>query len=130
MASSNFSADIATWAERTKRRMEEVANLSAQRLAGAIVEATPVASGELVNSFRVSVPPRQSRDAEGSNEGQPVDLAGLGVPLGGMIHMGFTAPHAAAVEYGKDGQAGQGMVRLAARQWPDIVERAARDSAD
>ncbi|NKJ38787.1 HK97 gp10 family phage protein [Rhizobium sp. SG570] len=130
MASSNFSADIAAWAERTKRRMEEVANLSAQRLAGAIVEATPVASCELVNSFRVSAPPRQSRDAEGSNEGQPVDLAGLGVPLGGMIHMGFTAPHAAAVEYGKDGQAGQGMVRLAARQWPDIVERAARDSAD
>ncbi|MBB3381795.1 MULTISPECIES: HK97 gp10 family phage protein [unclassified Rhizobium] len=130
MASSNFSADIAAWAERTKKRMEEVANLSAQRLAEAIVEATPVASGELVNSFRVSAPPRQSRDAEGSDEGQPVDLVGLGVPLGGMIHMGFTAPHAAAVEYGKDGQAGQGMVRLAARQWPDIVERAARDTAD
>ncbi|GES45817.1 hypothetical protein RsS62_50690 [Rhizobium dioscoreae] len=105
-------------------------NLSAQRLAEAIVEATPVASGELVNSFRVSAPPRQIADTEGSDEGQPINLAGLGVPLGGMIHMGFTAPHAAAVEYGKDGQAGQGMVRLAARQWPDIVERAVRDPAD
>ncbi|MBB6484863.1 HK97 gp10 family phage protein [Rhizobium lusitanum] len=130
MASSNFSVDIAAWAERTKKRMEEVVNLSTQRLAEAIVEATPVASGELVNSFRVSVPPRQSGDTEGSDEGQPVNLAGLSAPLGGMIHMGFTAPHAAAVEYGKDGQAGQGMVRLAARQWPDIVERAARDTAD
>lgn len=130
MASSNFSNDIAAWAERTKNRMEEVVNLSAQRLAEAIVDATPIASGELVNSFRVSAPPRQNGDAEGSNESQPVDLAGLGVPLGGLIHMGFTAPHAAAVEYGTDGQAGQGMVRLAARQWPDIVASAARDTTD
>lgn len=130
MASSNFSNDIAAWSERTKKRMQDVVNLSAQRLAEAIVEATPVASGELVNSFRVSAPPRQSGDAEGKDDGQPVNLAGLGVPLGGMIHMGFTAPHAATVEYGRDGQAGQGMVRLAAKQWPDIVERAARDLAD
>lgn len=118
------------WSPRKTGRNTLSVNLSAQRLAEAIVEATPVASGELVNSFRVSAPPRQSADAEGSNEGQSVNLAGLGVPLGGMIHMGFTAPHATAVEYGKDGQAGQGMVRLAARQWPDIVERAARDPAD
>jgi hypothetical protein len=130
MASSNFSTDIAAWAERTKKRMEEVVNLSTQRLAEAIVEATPVASGELVNSFRVSAPPRQSGDAEESNEGQSVNLAGLGVPLGGMIHMGFSAPHAAAVEYGTDGQAGQGMVRLAAKTWPEIVERAARNTMD
>lgn len=126
MASSSFSNDIAAWAERTKRRMEEVVNLSAQRLAEAIVEATPVASGELANSFQVSASPRQGGDADG----QPVHLAGLGVPLGGMIHMGFTAPHAAAVEYGNDGQAGQGMVRLAAQAWPDIVASTARDTAD
>ncbi len=130
MASSNFSADIAAWAERTKKLMEEVVNLSAQRLAEAIVEATPAVSGELVNSFQVSASPLQSGDTEGADEGQPVNLAGLGAPLGGLLHMGFTAPHAAAVEYGKDGQAGQGMVRLAARQWPEIVERAARDTAD
>lgn len=125
MASSNFPTDIAAWAERTKKRMAEVVNLSAQRLAEAIVEATPVASGELANSFQVSASPLQSGDAEG----QQVNLAGLGVPLGGMIYMGFTAPQAAEIEYGKDGQAGQGMVRLAAQEWPDIVERAARDTA-
>ncbi|NTF42550.1 hypothetical protein A6U86_15700 [Rhizobium sp. AC27/96] len=130
MASSNFSNDIAAWAERTKKRMEEVVNLSTQRLAGAVVEATPLASGELVNSFRVSAPSRQSEDVEGAAEGHQVDLAGLGVPMGGLIHMGFTAPHAAEVEYGNDGQAGQGMVRLAAQAWPDIVASAARDTTD
>ncbi|WP_267550079.1 HK97 gp10 family phage protein [Rhizobium rhizogenes] len=130
MASSNFSTDIAAWAERTKKRMEEVVNLSAQRLAEAIVEATPAATGELVNSFQVSASPLQREDAGGEGEGRQVDLAGLGVPLGGLIHMGFTAPHAAEVEYGKDGQAGQGMVRLAARAWPDIVASAARDTTD
>ncbi|NLR96621.1 HK97 gp10 family phage protein [Rhizobium sp. P38BS-XIX] len=130
MASSNFSADIAAWAERTKTRMEEVVNLSAQRLAEAIVEATPAVSGELTNSFRVSAAPLQSGDAEGADEGQSVDLAGLGVPLGGLIHLGFTASHAAEVEYGKDGQAGQGMVRLAAQTWPDIVASVARDTTD
>lgn len=126
MASPNFSAEIAAWAERAKKRMEEVVNLSAQRLAEVIVEATP-ASGELANSFQVSTSPLQSGDA-GRSDGQPVNLAGLGVPLGGMIYMGFTAPEAAEVEYGKDGRVGQGMVRLAAQQWPDIVERAARDT--
>ncbi|MFT4184437.1 MAG: HK97 gp10 family phage protein [Rhizobium sp.] len=129
MASSNFSADIAAWAERTRKRMEEVVNLSTQRLAEAIVEATPASSGELVNSFQVSASPLQGGDA-GRSDGQSVDLAGLSVPLGGMIYMGFNAPHAAEVEYGRDGQAGQGMVRLAAQQWPDIVERAARDTMD
>ncbi|MGV1789179.1 HK97 gp10 family phage protein [Rhizobium sp. A37_96] len=130
MASSSFSTDIAAWAERTKKRMEEVVNLSTQRLAEAMVEATPAVSGELVNSFQISASPLQSGDAEGADEGQPVDLAGLGVPRGGLIHMGFTAPHAATVEYGNDGQSGQGMVRLAAQAWPDIVASAARDSAD
>ena len=130
MASSNFSTDIAAWAERTKKRMEEVVNLSTQRLAATIVEATPAVSGELTNSFRVSAAPLQSGDAEGADEGQSVDLAGLGVPLGGLIHMGFTASHAAEVEYGRDGQAGQGMVRLAAQAWPAIVASAARDTTD
>ncbi len=130
MASSNFSADIAAWAERTKKRMEEVVNLSTQRLAEAIVEATPAATGELVNSFQVSALPLQREDAEGEGEGRQVDLAGLGVSLGGLIHMGFTAPHAATVEYGNDGQAGQGMVRLAAQAWPDIVASTARETAD
>lgn len=130
MASSNFSNDIAAWAERTKKRMEEVVNLSTQRLAEAIVEATPATTAELVNSFQVSASPLQREAAEGEGDGRQVDLAGLGVPLGGLIHMGFTASHAAEVEYGKDGQAGQGMVRLAAQAWPDIVASAARDTTD
>lgn len=129
MASPDFSTAVAGWAERTKRRMQDVVNLSAQRLADAIVEATPASSGELAKSFQVSASPLQATDAEQSAGGQAVNLAGLGVPLGGMIYMGFTAPHAAEVEYGRDGQAGQGMVRLAAQAWPEIVERAARDTA-
>lgn len=128
MASSDFSTAIAAWAEQTKKRMEDVVDLSAQRLAEAIIGATPVSSGELADSFRVSGSPLQGGDT--AADGQAVNLVGLGVPLGGIIYMGFTAPHAAAVEYGKDGEAGQGMVRLAAREWPDIVERAARETAD
>jgi len=135
MASSDFSATIAAWAEKTKQRMEDVVQTSVQLLSEAVVERTPDASGTLVNSFQVSgsaMPVMHAgasaADApDGSNAGA-VNLAALGVPLGGKIYVGFTAPYAAEVEYGRDGKAGAGMVRLAAQEWQDIVGRAVRET--
>jgi hypothetical protein len=128
MASSDFSASIAAWAEKTKRRMEDVIQTSTRLLAETVIERTPDASGVLVNSLQVSGSAMPVMRAGASGEdAEAVNLATLSVPLGGMIYMGFTAPYAAEVEYGRDGRAGHGMVRRAAQEWRDIVERAVRE---
>ncbi|MDL2397458.1 HK97 gp10 family phage protein [Rhizobium mayense] len=135
MASSDFSATIAAWAEKTKQRMEDVVQTSIQLLAEAVVERTPDTGGTPVNSFQVSgsampVMHAGAADADAPDGSKPeaVNLAVLSVPLGGKIYMGFTAPYAAEIEYGRDGQAGAGMVRLAAQEWQDIVGRAVRET--
>lgn len=135
MASSDFSATIAAWAEKTKQRMEDVVETSVRLLAEAVVERTPDTGGALVNSFQVSgsaMPVMHAgvsaADAPDGSNAEPVNLAALSVPLGGKIYMGFTAPYAAEIEYGRDGKAGAGMVRLAAQEWQDIVERAVRET--
>ena len=135
MASSDFSASIAAWAEKTKRRMEDVVQTSTRLLAETVIERTPDASGALVNSFQVSGSAMpvvnagaSSGDASSDSDAEAVNAAGLGVPLGGMIYMGFTAPYAAEVEYGRDGEAGHGMVRRAAQEWRDIVGQAVRET--
>ncbi|MBB5573305.1 MULTISPECIES: hypothetical protein [Rhizobium] len=139
MASSNFSDAVSAWVEKTKRRMEDVVHTSATRLAEAVIEGTPDDSGALVHSFQASASEipvlRSGQSSDTAPAGSygfdagPVNLAILGVPLGGRIYMGFTAPYAAAVEYGVDGKAGAGMVRLAAQRWSDTVEQAVRETA-
>lgn len=129
MASSDFSASVAAWAEKTKRRMEDVVQTSTRLLAETVIEQTPNASGALVNSFQVSGSAMPVMQAGGSGEdAEAVNPATLSVPLGGMIYMGFTEPYAAEVEYGRDGRAGHGMVRRAAQEWRDIVEQAVRET--
>jgi hypothetical protein len=139
MASSNFSAAVSAWVEKTKRRMEDVVHTSSRLLAEAVVEGTPDDGGALAQSFRVSgsaisvlragaSPDTASAGSYGFDAGS-VNLAILGVPLGGKIYMGFTAPYAAAIEFGTEGKSGAGMVRLAAQRWSDIVEQAVRETA-
>jgi len=139
MGSSDFSATVSAWVEKTKRRMEDVVHTSSRLLAEAVVEGTPDDGGALAQSFRVSgsaIPvlragasPDPASAGSFGFDAAPVNQAIFGVPLGGMIYMGFTAPHAAAVEFGTEGKAGAGMVRLAAQQWSDIVEQAVRETA-
>ena len=139
MGSSDFSATVSAWVEKTKQRMEDVVHTSSRLLAEAVVEGTPDDSGALVHSFRASgsvisvmqagaSPDPASAGGYGFDAGA-VNLAILGVPFGGMIYMGFTAPYAAAAEFGTSGKAGAGMVRLAAQRWSDIVEQAVRETA-
>ncbi len=50
MASSNFSAAVSAWVEKTKRRMEDVVHTSSRLLAEAVVEGTPDDGGALAQS--------------------------------------------------------------------------------
>lgn len=131
MASSPFASSVADWASRTKQKLEDVVHASSQLVAEAIIEGTPDRNGALARSFQVSgssMPVMRAgvSTGNGSHAGS-VNPAILGVPLGGTIYMGFTAPYAAEVEYGANGRNGHAMVRLAAQRWSEIVEQAVRE---
>ncbi|MDE1996777.1 MAG: HK97 gp10 family phage protein [Rhizobiaceae bacterium] len=132
MSSSSFSSSVADWVRRTKQTMEDVVHLSSERLAEAVVAGTPEPNGALAASFQASgssMPVMRAAVSTGDGfDAGAFSQAILGIPFGGSIYMGFTAPYAAKVEYGVNSRNGYGMVRLAAQRWPDIVEQAATET--
>ena len=57
-------------------------------------------------------------------EAAPYALVINGAELGDTIYASFVASYAAHVEYGAEGRAGHGMVRLAAQNWQQNVNQA------
>jgi hypothetical protein len=128
MAQQSFSATIDAWVAQTEGRLLAVFQTSTQFVIEDVIARTPVDTGFLRASLVVSangpVPMSRTPDAGGSLETQSYDLAIAGAGLGSAIYATFGAVYAAHVEYGAQGRAGRGMVRLAAQAWPQHVERA------
>lgn len=142
-----FTASIEAWSEKALRNADLVVKQSAQDVGiamtrpkdgivrGAAFEegVVPVDEGELINSVIVQVGGQTT--GRGGNESPPDFVAALaGIATGATILIGFTAPHARAIEYGfnpgddtdtdyqGDNQVpGRFMVRLAVQQWQAIV---------
>lgn len=133
MARLNFAAQVDAWAKQTQQRMEAVFRTSAQKVIENVIELTPVDTGFLRASLTVTTGAmptinRSAQPAEGAKyEPQPYALAIAGAQLGQTISAGFVASYAAHVEYGANGRAGRGMVRLAAQNWPQHVAEATRE---
>lgn len=127
-----FTAQMQTFADRAKEKLELVVKQSAQdvfELATTTqpgVEATggsfevgkvPVDTGLLINSFQIGL-----NGGQGGNAGG-VDLVVAGMNLGDSVTGVFTAEYARAVEYGTSKMVGRFYVLSAANQWQAIVSR-------
>ena len=127
---ASFSAQVAAFVAKSEKRMEMVVKESAQRVGLAVKDRVPVDTGFLRASFMASTSSmplidRNARPGSGpiADGGEQIALVIAGASLGQPIYLGFVAGYAAHVEYGANGRAGIGMVRLAAQQWPSIVNQ-------
>lgn len=135
MTDLSFAAQVDAWTKETRRRMLAVFHKSAEKVSERVVRKTPVDTGFLRASWAGSLngiptirpghrPSKDAKQGSYAYDSGPINLVIRSVPLGGTIYMGFAAEYAPHVEYGARGRAGRGMVRLAAQQWPRIVDEA------
>lgn len=141
MAQQDFTAQVTAWVRKTERRMEAVFKESTQRVFTLVRTPVgaggnmPVDTGFLRASFIASLnaPVEEitfNVDKSGSfgfSDG-PVSLVIANAHLGQTIYGVFTASYARPVEYGANGRPGRGFVRLAAQQWPAIVQKVSREA--
>jgi hypothetical protein len=141
MAQKTFSAAVDAWVRATKERIEAVFHIATEDLAEEVVAKAPIDTGFLRHSFQASgtqmpLIRADAKPAEGAKypaDAGPINLVISNVPLGETVYLGFVAAYALRIEYGFVGQdalgrtynqAGRGMVRLAAQNWPWIVAEA------
>lgn len=121
---SQFTAQIAAFAEDAKRKMELVVKQSAQDV-GEIAQRPvakggnmPVDTGTLRNSLIAGLNGTTSLSGPDAYV-----LAIAGAELGDTIFFGWTAKYTRFVEYGTQGRAGRFFMLNAAQQWQAIVAR-------
>jgi hypothetical protein len=126
----SFSAQVDDWVKATERRMTAVFRESTQRMASIAANGVPIDTGFARASVRASlaempsiVPGSKGREGQAypSSFGQ-VTATIANAQLGQTVYVGWTASYILALEYGHSKQAPAGFVRLAAAQWPRIVE--------
>lgn len=127
---SNFTATVDKWVLQTNERIQAVIKTAAQSVIEEVSILTPVDTGylraSLTVTFNAPLPIRRdAKPAEGQTYQAPnYSLSISGMEAGDTIFASFVAAYAAAVEYGARGRAGRGMVRLAAQNWQEHVNRA------
>lgn len=130
----SFSAEVDEWVMKSRARMLAVFKLSTEYVIEDVIVRTPVDTGFLRASLTVSLdgplPIRPDAKPAGTEtyQPQPYSLQIAGADLGDTIYASFVASYAAHVEYGAQGRAGAGMVRLAAQAWPQHVARAVSEA--
>lgn len=126
-ATGNFAAQVEAWTAKSERALAEVVRESARGAAEILTDRAkiPVVTGNLRNSLAASLsgPPR----IDWTKGHRFTDLSEVASVLkaaepGHTIFLGFRAPYAERVEFGKSG----GFWRLTIQRWPAIVAEAVK----
>lgn len=136
MPQKSFSAQTDDWIAETEERIEATFKHSAQYVIDLMQLPVgkggnmPIETGFLRASLQVSI--HQPYPANLPNPGVSKDwnqsemiMAIANLEIGGTIYATYTAEYAGHVEYGARGRPGRGFRRLAAQQWPQIVNQTA-----
>lgn len=136
---NTFTAQVSDWVLQTKARMEAVFKESTQRTVELMQTPVakggnmPVDTGFLRNSLMGGL--NAPKDGRGDNPGVPVSyndadivLTIANAELGDTIFMTYSANYARHVEYGANGRAGRGFVRLATQRWQSTVSQVALEA--
>lgn len=132
MAVSNLNIGdyVDAWCRESVERLEAVWKESVQELCSIANNGVPVDTGFARASFQAStsempqIDPgatNKSRAAVAQNDAQVASVI-ASANLGDTIYAGWTAAYILPLEYGHSQQAPQGFARLAAMQWPQIVQ--------
>lgn len=137
-AGKSFSASVKDWTEKAKRNFAMVHQRSVSKLYDAIVESTPVKTGNARRSWALSTTAMPQVDTVLLSYLPPGDI-GLSIatlPPGSPVYIGAQAIYMPRLNYGFTGtdslgrsynQAGRLFVERNAERWQEFVDAAARE---
>lgn len=129
MARQTFSATVSDWVRETKERQVAVAKTAAQIAFDGVLMRTPRATGFLQASWRATLDQPQALTDQNPGGGSVFQPEGFELAIAGWdgndpLFLTFSANYAGYLEYGSNGRAGVGMVRLEAAMWQATVDQA------
>jgi hypothetical protein len=124
-----FAATVDKWTRESRERMDAVYKKAIEITFEEVKDRTPVISGFLKTSFRVTTTAPQTLSqrkpkGDATYTPEPFDFVLAGVEYGDTVYGTFSANYAGYVEYGAQGRPARGMVRLAAQNWQVNVDQA------
>ena len=127
----SYAAQVEAWVRETDQRLEAVWKESAQRVASLANNGVPIDLGYARASIRASTEQMPKIDRAADNDARAsvvpdfgnITLVIVNARLGQTIYVGWTAAYILPLEYGHSQQAPNGFLRIAAAQWPRIVEQ-------
>jgi len=141
MATLSFSAAVAQWADKVEGAVEAVFKEATQevvehmqkpaghggrmRVDTGFLRASLLASSTSMPAINASSKPTEGRAY--SPDFAQVEAVIAGADIGDTLYFGYTAAYAGHREYGANGQPADGFVRMAAQNWPIIVDRKAAE---
>ncbi|RVH12770.1 HK97 gp10 family phage protein [Sinorhizobium meliloti] len=140
MATLSFSAAVAQWADKVEGAVEAIFKEATQEVVeemqrpvgqgGRMRVDTGFLRASLLASSTSMPAISAAKPVEGGTYtpdfGQ-VEAVIAGADVGDTLYFGYTASYAGYREYGANGQPADGFVRLAAQNWPIIVDRKAAE---
>lgn len=132
MARLSFADQIDEWVRQTEQRMTAVFRESARRTISTALSYTPVDTGFLRASVRVSLQSMPPVDPEATGPGTAAPggdyvMAIAGAEIGQTIYAGWTAAYGPFVEFGTSKMAPRAFVGRAAAQWPATVRQVTQE---
>jgi hypothetical protein len=140
MATLSFSAAVAQWADKVEGAVEAIFKEATQevveemqrpvgqggrmRVDTGFLRASLLASSTSMPAISAAKP--VAGGTYTPDFGQ-IEAVIAGADIGGTLYFGYTASYAGYREYGANGQPADGFVRLAAQNWPIIVDRKAAE---
>ena len=141
MAKLSFSAAVAQWADKVEGAAEAIFKEATQevveemqrpvgqggrmRVDTGFLRASLLASSTAMPAITASAMP-VTGGTYAPDFGQ-IEAVIAGADIGDTLYFGYTAAYAGYREYGANGQPADGFVRLAAQNWPIIVDRKAAE---
>ena len=140
MATLSFSAAVAQWADKVEGAVEAIFKEATQEVVeemqrpvgqgGRMRVDTGFLRASLLASSASMPAISAAKPVEGGTYtpdfGQ-IEAVIAGADIGDTLYFGYTASYAGYREYGANGQPADGFVRLAAQNWPIIVDRKAAE---
>ena len=122
---TTFSATVDKWILESEDRIEAVFKTAIQDTVDEVLDRTPVDTGFLKSSLQASKTGFAPLRSKGSAlPDTAISLVIANIEIGETFFANFTANYAVYVENGARGRAGRGMVKLAAQNWQQNVNRA------
>ncbi|MGK9264668.1 HK97 gp10 family phage protein [Sinorhizobium meliloti] len=140
MATLSFSAAVAQWADKVEGAVKAIFKEATQEVVeemqrpvgqgGRMRVDTGFLRASLLASSTSMPAISAAKPVEGGTYtpdfGQ-IEAVIAGADIGDTLYFGYTASYAGYREYGANGQPADGFVRLAAQNWPIIVDRKAAE---